>query len=110
MSKSIKAALWSGLVLPGAGHLFLKKNGRGIGLISVSAVCLYIIVSNVLAQAVAVLTKIETDGVMVNPGQIIELVSQRSAVSAPPSLNIAMMMLALCWIVGVVDAYRLGKS
>jgi len=110
MNKSIKAALWSGLMFPRAGHLFLKINGRGLVLISMSAVCFYIIASNVLAQAVAVLTKIEADGVTVKPGQILELASQVSAASAPPSLNIAMMMLALCWFVGVVDAYRLGKS
>ncbi len=109
MSKSIKAALWSGLVFPGAGHLFLKFNGRGIGLITVSAICLFIIVSNATEQAMAVLEKIEADGGMLDPSRVSELVSQASTSVGTPTLTIATMVLIVCWILGVADAYRLGK-
>ncbi|MBT9612928.1 MAG: hypothetical protein IV108_06655 [Burkholderiales bacterium] len=109
MSKSIKAALWSGLVFPGAGHLFLKFNGRGIGLIAVSAICLFIIVSNAAEQAMAVLAKIEADGGMVDSSRVLALASQGSVSADTQSLSIAMMVLIVCWIVGVADAYRLGK-
>lgn len=109
MSKSIKAALWSGLVFPGAGHLFLQRYGRGIGLIGVSAICLFIIVSNAAEQAMAVVAKIEADGVMPDPSRILALASQGSAAADTQSLSIATMVLLVCWIVGVLDAYRLGK-
>lgn len=109
MSKSIKAALWSGLVFPGAGHLFLKCYGRGIGLIAVSAICLFIIVSKATEQALAVLEKIEAEGGMVDPNRIAELAFQASALAGTPTLTIATMVLIVCWIVGVADAYRLGR-
>ncbi|MDP1683379.1 MAG: hypothetical protein Q8L39_16605 [Burkholderiales bacterium] len=109
MSKSIKAALWSGLVFPGAGHLYLKCYGRGIGLIAVSAFCLFIIISKSTEQAMAVLEKIEADGGMVDPSRVLALVSQASTSVGTPTLTIATMVIIACWVVGVVDAYRLGK-
>lgn len=109
MSKSIKAALWSGLVFPGVGHLFLKSYGRGIGLIAVSAICLFIIVSSATNQAMAVLEKIEADGGMVDPSRVAELLSQASTPAGTHALSIATTVLIACWIVGMVDAYRLGK-
>ena len=109
MSKSIKAALWSGLVFPGAGHLFLKFNGRGIGLIAVSAICVFIIVSTATEQAMAVLQKIEAEGGVLDLSRVVALASQASTAADTPTLTIAMTVLIVCWIVGVVDAYRLGK-
>ena len=109
MSKSVTAALWSGLVFPGAGHLFLKSYGRGIGLIVVSAISLSIIVSQAAEQALAVVAKIQADGGNIDPSRILEMASQGSASADTQSFNIAMIVFMVCWIVGVVDAYRLGK-
>lgn len=109
MSKSVTAALWSGLVFPGAGHLFLKSYGRGIGLIVVSAISLSIIVSHAAEQALAVVAKIQADGGNIDPSRILEMASQGSASADTQSFNIAMIVFMVCWIVGVVDAYRLGK-
>ena len=109
MTTSIKAALWSGLVFPGAGHLFLKSYGRGIGLIVVSAISLSIIVSHAAEQALAVVAKIQADGGNIDPSRILEMASQGSASADTQSFNIAMIVFMVCWIVGVVDAYRLGK-
>ena len=109
MTTSIKAALWSGLVFPGAGHLFLKSYGRGIGLIVVSAISLSIIVSHAAEQALAVVAKIQADGGNIDPSRILEMASQGSALADTQSFNIAMIVFMVCWIVGVVDAYRLGK-
>ena len=110
MSKSITAALWSGLIFPGAGHLYLKLYGRGISLIVVSAICLVIILSNVAEQSMAVVAKIQADGGNIDPSRILEMASQGSSASVDTqSFNIAMIVFSVCWIVGVVDAYRLGK-
>ena len=109
MSKSIKAVLWSALVFPGAGHVFLKRYGRGIGLIAVSAICLFILISKATEQAMVVLDKIEADGGAVDPSRISELVSQASTPAASQMLTIATTVLIVCWVIGVVDSYRLGK-
>ena len=109
MSKSITGALWSGLVFPGAGHLYLKSYRRGISLIVVSAICLVIILANVAEQSMAVVAKIQADGGNIDPSRILEMASQGSASVDTQSFNIAMIVFFVCWIVGVVDAYRLGK-
>ena len=109
MSKSISAALWSGMIFPGAGHLYLKSYKRGISLIVVSAICLAIILSNAAEQALAVAAKIQADGGNIDPSRILEMASQGSASADTQSFNIEMIVFMVCWIVGVVDAYRLGK-
>ena len=109
MSKSITGALWSGLVFPGAGHLYLKSYRRGISLIVVSAICLVIILANVAEQSMAVVAKIQADGGNIDPSRILEMASQGSASADTQSFNIAMIVFMVCWIIGVVDAYRLGK-
>ena len=109
MTASIKAALWSGLVFPGAGHLFLKSYGRAIGLIVVSAISLSIIVSHAAEQAMGVVAKIQADGGVPDLNRILEMASQASASADTQSVNITMIVFMVCWIIGVVDAYRLGK-
>lgn len=109
MSKSIKAALWSGLVFPGAGHLYLKRYGRGVVLIAVSAICLVIIASKAAAQVMAVLGQIEAEGGMIDPSRVSELASRATVAADTPALSTAIMVLIVCWVLGLVDAYRLGR-
>lgn len=87
----------------------MKSYGRGIGLIVVSAISLSIIVSHAAEQALAVVAKIQADGGNIDPSRILEMASQGSASADTQSFNIAMIVFMVCWIVGVVDAYRLGK-
>lgn len=109
MSKSIKAALLSGLIFPGVGHLYLKSYGRGIALLVLSAICLFILTSKVFDQANAVLQKIQAEGGVMDPARILELASQTPPAADTPALSVATLGLIACWVIGVVDAYRLGK-
>jgi len=110
MSRSTNAVLLSALVLPGAGHLYLKHFGRGIALIAISLACLWIFVDRVMQQVSTVLEKLESDGGALDAGQISALVSQTSTGSGNTVVTVATLVLAGCWVVGVVDTYRLGKA
>lgn len=110
MSRSTNAVLLSALVLPGAGHLYLKHYPRGIALIVTSLACLGVLVELAVQQASIVLEKLASEGDAVDPGRLADVVAQAS--NGPGSLvvTVASLVLAGCWVTAIVDAYRLGKG
>lgn len=110
MSRSTNAVLLSALVLPGAGHLYLKQYPRGTVLIVTCLACLGVLVERAMQQASIVLEKLASEGDGGDPGRLADLVAQAS--SGPGSLvvTVASLVLAGCWVIGIVDAYRLGKD
>jgi hypothetical protein len=110
MSRLTTAVVLSALVLPGAGHLYLKQPGRGIALIGVSLVCLWVIVAQAMQQASAVLVKLESGGGALDAGQLSDLVAQASSSSGSGAVTVATLALIGCWLIGIVDAYRLGRN
>lgn len=107
MSRSTTAVLLSALVLPGAGHLYLKHVPRGLALIAVSLTCLWVIVDSALQQASIVLDQIESGEAALDAGHISELVAQTSGSSGS---SVATFVLIGCWLAAMVDAYRLGRQ
>jgi hypothetical protein len=53
--------------------------------------------------------KVESGAVPLDPATISELVSQQSP-GMEQSVNIATLVLAALWLVGILDSYRLGKA
>ena len=114
MSKSMTAALLSGLIFPGVGHLYLKSHGRGIALLVLSAICFFVLMAKVFDQANAVLQKVQAEGGIMDPARILAVAAEMAAQTPPPAadttaLGVATLGLIACWVIGVVDAYRLGK-
>ncbi len=107
MSRSTNAVLLSALVLPGAGQIYLKRYRRGMVLIAISLACLWVFVDSAMQQAAAVLQRLELDGGALDAGQLSDLASQTASGSGS---TVATFVLAGCWLVGIVDAYRLGKN
>lgn len=110
MSRSTNAVLLSALILPGAGQLYLKHYPRGIALIVSSLACLGVLAERAVQQASIVLEKLASEGDVVDPGRLADLIAQAS--NGPGSLvvTVASLVLAGCWVIGIVDAYRLGKD
>lgn len=109
MNRSTNAVLLSALVLPGAGHLYLKHYLRGIALIVASMACLGVSVEGAMQQASIVLEKLASEGDAVDPGQLADLVAQTSNSPGSHAVTVAMLGLAGCWVLGIADAYRIGK-
>lgn len=108
MKNSTKAALLSCFVLPGAGHLYLKRYRFGL-LLSVCAVAaVYFIASSAVQTALEVVEKIQGSGVALDADAIAELVSQQSR-AGEESTNTAMTALAILWLIGIFDSYRVGR-
>ena len=107
MSRSTTAMLLSAFVMPGAGQLYLKRVLRGMVLIVVSLVCLWIIGDSMMQQATIVLDQLQSGEAALDAGHIAELVDKTPRSSAS---GIATWVLIGCWLVGMIDTYWLGKK
>lgn len=107
MKKSLKGALLSGLVFPGAGQLWLKYYLRGIALIVVVSACLAVIVAKASQQAFAILEKMESEGGAVD---MVAMLKSASSVHNDSITTPVSAVLLLCWIIGMVDAYIMGRK
>lgn len=110
MSNSLKAALLSGLVFPGLGQVVLKRYRRGIVLMFIVLACLSIVVAKVVQQAFSILKQIELAGGTINMDAISNAATQSSTNSDSLVFNSILLLIIVCWILGVVDAYRIGKK
>jgi hypothetical protein len=109
-NNSLKGALLSGLVFPGLGQVVLKHYKRGIALMLTVLVSLSVIVLKVVQQAFTILEKIEPGGRAIDMSTISQAATQAFATSGSLSITFLFSLIILCWIVGVVDAYRIGKK
>jgi hypothetical protein len=110
MNNSLKGALLSGLVLPGLGQVILKHYKRGAVLILAVSASLLVILIKAVQQAFAILGKIESEGGVIDMSTISKAATQASTSSGSLIFKIALLLIMLCWIIGVVDAYRIGKK
>ena len=109
MKRSTKAALMSGLIFPGVGHLYLKRYAHGIMLFAGAASAIYYLVSVVVTTALEVVKKIQSSGAQADMSVITDLVSQQSSGAGQPT-NVAMVAFAVFWVTGVADSYRQGRA
>jgi hypothetical protein len=109
MKKATKAALLSAFVLPGAGHLYLKKYLPGSILAGVSLVGIYYLVTKTVERAWEIAEKIQSGAVQLDATTVTELISQQSTGADSHLINIATLAIIICWVVGIIDSYRVGR-
>lgn len=109
MKKSTKAVLLSALVFPGSGHLYLKKYMSGTLLAGTSFAAIYYLLSKSMEQAFEISDKILRGETQLDIQAITEQVAQQSNGADAQLLNITMIAFFICWVVGIIDAYRVGR-
>jgi len=107
---STKATLLSAFVFPGIGHLYLKRYTAGTLLAGTSFAAIYYWMTKAVEMASEITQKIESGDVPLDAGAITELVTQQSSGADAQMLNIATIALGICWLIGIVDAYRAGRA
>ena len=110
MKNSLKGALLSGLVFPGLGQVALQRYWRGFALMLAVMAGLYIMIVTALQQAYAILDNIEAEGGMPDSDTISQAAAQAAAASGSPMITAVSVLIVICWIVGIIDAYRIGKQ
>ena len=110
MKNAIKGVLLSGLVLPGLGQVVLKIYKRGIALMLLVLIAFISIVVNASRQAFVVLEKVAAEGGAVDMESISHAASQATTTGDHLLLNVALLLILVCWLVSVVDAYTTGRK
>ncbi len=109
MNNSLKGAFWSGLIFPGLGQIILKHYKRGAVIMITVLVCMSVFIVKAVQHALDILEKIESQGGAISMSTVSNAVTQASATSGNLTFNIVLLLVIFCWIIGVVDAYRIGK-
>ncbi len=110
MNNSQKGAFWSGLIFPGLGQVVLKHYKRGAVIMLAVLAGLTVIVVQAVQKAFIILEKIEPAGGAIDMNTIFDAASQASTHSDSLIFSFAVLWVTFCWIIGVVDAYKIGKK
>jgi len=110
MKKSAKAALLSGLVFPGVGHLYLGSRLRGLPLLAAALAALSVIVTIAYRNAQLIVDRILSGDVPMETGAVAQAISETTSAADSLANSIAVVVLVACWLAGIVDSYRLGQD
>lgn len=88
--------------------MILKQYLRGSILMLSALIALSVIVTTAIRQVLAIVDRINNGEIPVDTGSIAELVSNFSSGSEGSILNIATFVIGACWLIGIIDSYRLG--
>ncbi len=110
MNNSLKAALLSGLVFPGLGQIVLKRYRRGLILMLIVIISLWIVITEALQLAYAVLSQIESAGGTIDMEAVVSAAMQASADYGNTAFSFAVYLIIACWIFGIIDAFRIGRK
>lgn len=109
MSKASRAVLLAALVFPGAGHFYLKRTAMAWLLVLISSACLYQVISTAVVTANSLSNKILQGEIPLDIDKISAAVSTELANNSTPWLSVSSWLLLACWLIGIVDAYRIAK-
>jgi hypothetical protein len=110
MSTTKKAVLLSALLFPGAGHYFLKRYIPAALLSLVTAGGLYFLIVETVVRSRQIADQILAGEISYDVATIAKLASTHSAGSDGQLLNNATTAIAVAWIIGMVDSYRVGRQ
>ena len=110
MKKPSKAALLSALVFPGIGHFFLKRYISGTIIAGIASMALYVSISNLLERAQEIVDQVQRGEIQPDIESITESLSAQPAGSETQLITISAIVWGIFWLIGIVDAYRIGRS
>jgi len=74
------------------------------------SVNMLLIIVKAVQQAFIILKKIELEGGVINGSAISNAATQASTASESLIFKLLLLLIIFCWIIGVVDAYRIGRK
>lgn len=110
MSRALKALLMSALIIPGAGHFYLRRFKSGMVFLLLSGVSLTIIITHLANLAHQVLDQVNAGKISLNATAIRQALNGQLALQSPALVTIAWGILITAFLVCLADAYRIGKK
>ncbi len=100
----------SALIFPGAGQIILARYGRGALFFIFSVISGLLCVTAIVRQAVVILQRLAAQGEVVTLPKIMTSAAQASTTGSTLFLKLSFLVLFCCWLVAVVDAWRIGNE
>ena len=88
--------------------MVLKQYLRGSILVLTTLIALSVIVTITTTHALAVLESIHAGEVPMGSGSITELVSDSISSADSSIVNVALIVVGACWLIGIIDCLRAG--
>ena len=88
--------------------MVLKHYLRGSILILCTLVAFSVVTTVVIKRALSIIDSTNGTGVLAESGAITELVSNSISNAANFVVYISLIVIGACWVVGVIDSYRIG--
>ena len=90
--------------------MVLKQYLRGSVLMFFALVALSVVVTRIFQRALTIVDRINSGDIPVDTGAIAEMVSNSTSGADNFVENAALIVLGACWLVGIIDSYRLGVA
>ena len=90
--------------------MVLKQYLRGSVLMLLALVASSVIVTRVFQRALTIVGRIDSGDIPVDTGAIAEMVANSTSGADSFIENTAVIVLGACWLVGIIDSYRLGVA
>jgi hypothetical protein len=107
MNRSVKAALISALVFPGAGHLYLKRGARACLFLLPTLVAVVVFLNDAMEQATEIAGQIMAGTMAPDPVAMAARLEQHGGGALA---TVAAAVMVVCWIGAAVDAYLLARG
>ncbi len=88
--------------------MVLKQYLRGSILILFTLIALSVIVTGAIRRALSIVDSINAGEIPLESGAITELVSNSISSADNLIVDISLIVIGACWIVGIIDSYILG--
>ena len=88
--------------------MVLKHHLRGSVLMLSTLIALSVIARTVIRQALTIVDRVISGEISIEVAAIMELVSNSASGAEGSIINIATLVVVACWLIGIIDSYRLG--
>lgn len=110
MNNALKGALLSGLIVPGLGQIVLKHYVKGTVMMVTVLASLTVLTIKTVQIALAIVKKVQLGSEEINIGTISNIAIQASTSFEGLTFTPLLLVIVALWIVGVVDAYMIGRK
>ena len=110
MNKTIKALLLTAFILPGSGHLLLKRYFSAAAFISSTSIACYLLISKTIDAALKIVDKIQYGEVPADIASLTTLVEQELTRNYLQVMQTTTTILVIIWVVAIIDCYRVARS
>ncbi len=87
----------------------LKKHVQAVVLASITILCVWALASTALEMAQEISLKIQSGEIPLDVARITDEVSKQTSTGDTRLADYATYILLICWLVGIVDSYRVGR-